>query len=282
MSKTPREEGGQAKEEGAVRVGRGLDFSEEDIAEASAWADSADGRKILRLLRYRGKLSVGELLTGVGGPRVGFTRSPEDLQARAAEYRDAIVERVAASDDEQPDRPPSRRRFLPSSIGLTAMVDRIQSRDAFMVKTMQIEGASAAVDKGLRAMLPVTLPAGVSGGTLRAVYPAGLRPGADELAFLVSMADHAGTAHLFDMAVAVGDGPSTRHQLHRRPRQVHDLDLVGPDPAAFVWIGLARQIAGPHPDQDAVRLGGIGRTIVHGLYARPAARGLQARLGDKS
>lgn len=43
--------------------------------------------------------------------------------------------------------------------GLTAMVDRIQSRDAFMVKTMQIEGASAAVDKGLRAMLPVTLPA---------------------------------------------------------------------------------------------------------------------------
>lgn len=30
---------------------------------------------------------------------------------------------VAASDDEQPDRPPSGRRFLPSSIGLTAMVD---------------------------------------------------------------------------------------------------------------------------------------------------------------
>ena len=29
----------------------------------------------------------------------------------------------AAADDEQPDRPPSRRRFLPSSIGLTAMVD---------------------------------------------------------------------------------------------------------------------------------------------------------------
>lgn len=43
--------------------------------------------------------------------------------------------------------------------GLTAMVDRIQSREAFMVRTMQIEGASPAVDKGLRAMLPVTLPA---------------------------------------------------------------------------------------------------------------------------
>lgn len=43
--------------------------------------------------------------------------------------------------------------------GLTAMVDAVQSREAFMVKTMQIEGASPAVDKGLRAMLPVTLPA---------------------------------------------------------------------------------------------------------------------------
>ena len=43
--------------------------------------------------------------------------------------------------------------------GLTALVDRIQSRESFMVRTMQIEGASPAVDKGLRAMLPVTLPA---------------------------------------------------------------------------------------------------------------------------
>lgn len=43
--------------------------------------------------------------------------------------------------------------------GLTEMVERIQSREAFMVRTMEIEGASPAVDKGLRAMLPVTLPA---------------------------------------------------------------------------------------------------------------------------
>ncbi|WP_244960999.1 cell division protein FtsQ/DivIB [Paracoccus sanguinis] len=43
--------------------------------------------------------------------------------------------------------------------GLTAMVEKIQSREAFMVHRMEIEGASPAVDKGLRAMLPVTLPA---------------------------------------------------------------------------------------------------------------------------
>ena len=39
------------------------------------------------------------------------------------------------------------------------MVENIQSREAFMVRTMEIEGASPAVDRALRAMLPVTLPA---------------------------------------------------------------------------------------------------------------------------
>ena len=43
--------------------------------------------------------------------------------------------------------------------GLTAIVDRIQNQDAFMVRGMEIEGASAPVDRALRAMLPVTLPA---------------------------------------------------------------------------------------------------------------------------
>lgn len=42
---------------------------------------------------------------------------------------------------------------------MTALVDKIENRDAFKVRAMQIEGASPAVDKGLRAMLPVTLPA---------------------------------------------------------------------------------------------------------------------------
>lgn len=43
--------------------------------------------------------------------------------------------------------------------GIDSIVDNIQHRDAFMVKMMTIEGASPAVDKGLRAMLPVELPA---------------------------------------------------------------------------------------------------------------------------
>lgn len=51
----------------------------------------------------------------------------------------------------------TRRAHL--SAGIDGLVDRVQHRDAFMVHAMQIEGASEVVDKGLRAMLPVDLPA---------------------------------------------------------------------------------------------------------------------------
>ena len=43
--------------------------------------------------------------------------------------------------------------------GIDGIVDKVQHREAFMVKMMTIEGASPVVDKGLRAMLPVELPA---------------------------------------------------------------------------------------------------------------------------
>ncbi|MCQ0971712.1 cell division protein FtsQ/DivIB [Paracoccus sp. TK19116] len=43
--------------------------------------------------------------------------------------------------------------------GIAGLVDKVQSRDEFMVRMMTIEGASPAVDKALRAMLPVDLPA---------------------------------------------------------------------------------------------------------------------------
>lgn len=51
----------------------------------------------------------------------------------------------------------SRRTALTD--GINSLVDKVQSRDEFMVRTMTVEGASAPVDKALRAMLPVELPA---------------------------------------------------------------------------------------------------------------------------
>ncbi len=43
--------------------------------------------------------------------------------------------------------------------GLTGMVEAVQNRERFMVKVMTIDGASGPVDKALRMMLPVDLPA---------------------------------------------------------------------------------------------------------------------------
>lgn len=42
---------------------------------------------------------------------------------------------------------------------VTGLVESVQNRDAFQVRMMTIEGASPSVDKALRAMLPVDLPA---------------------------------------------------------------------------------------------------------------------------
>ncbi|MEE2860741.1 MAG: cell division protein FtsQ/DivIB [Paracoccus sp. (in: a-proteobacteria)] len=43
--------------------------------------------------------------------------------------------------------------------GLNSVVQQVQSREEFQVRTMAIEGASPVVEKALRAMLPVDLPA---------------------------------------------------------------------------------------------------------------------------
>ncbi|MFN3273135.1 MAG: cell division protein FtsQ/DivIB [Paracoccus sp. (in: a-proteobacteria)] len=50
-----------------------------------------------------------------------------------------------------------RRARLTGSV--TSVVAQIQSRDEFQVRMMTIEGASPVVDRALRAMLPVDLPA---------------------------------------------------------------------------------------------------------------------------
>ncbi|WP_017999978.1 cell division protein FtsQ/DivIB [Paracoccus sp. N5] len=62
----------------------------------------------------------------------------------------ALVAGIWLSDD-------TRRANLTG--GIDAIVDKVQHRDEFMVRMMTIEGASPVVDKGLRAMLPVDLPA---------------------------------------------------------------------------------------------------------------------------
>lgn len=52
---------------------------------------------------------------------------------------------------------PDRRAQLTASID--GLIETVQTRDEFMVKAMRIDGASEAVDRALRAMLPRALPA---------------------------------------------------------------------------------------------------------------------------
>nr|WP_154335573.1 cell division protein FtsQ/DivIB [Paracoccus sp. S-4012] len=52
---------------------------------------------------------------------------------------------------------PDRRASLTAQVD--GVIEQVQTRDAFMVKAMRIDGASDTVDRAMRAMLPVTLPA---------------------------------------------------------------------------------------------------------------------------
>lgn len=72
------------------------------------------------------------------------------LRLGAPAFLIALIAGIYLSDD-------TRRAQIAGD--MTAMVEKIQTRDEFMVHRMEIEGASEVVDKGLRGMLPVTLPA---------------------------------------------------------------------------------------------------------------------------
>ncbi|MFB9992850.1 sensor histidine kinase [Deinococcus oregonensis] len=71
----------------------------------------------------------------------------------------------------------------------------------------------------------VTLPpsaGALDGGTLRAVYAPGRRPGPDELAFLLSIADHAGTAlHAAQLIERAGTRAGEQERA-RLARELHD------------------------------------------------------------
>ncbi len=74
-------------------------------------------------------------------------------------------------------------------------------------------------------VFPVTLPPSaevLDGGTLRAVYAPGTRPGPDELAFLLSIADHAGTAlHAAQLIERAGTRAGEQERA-RLARELHD------------------------------------------------------------
>ncbi|MFD2609917.1 sensor histidine kinase [Deinococcus taklimakanensis] len=77
----------------------------------------------------------------------------------------------------------------------------------------------------VQATLPVTLPPSADrteGGALLALYPSGTRPGADELAFLLSIADHAGTAMHAAQLIEQAGARAGEQERARLARELHD------------------------------------------------------------
>ena len=107
-----------------------------------------------------------------------------------------------------------------------------------------------AADGGVLAVLPVTLPAsaGVRGGTLRAEYPSGMRPGPDELAFLLSMADHAGTALHAEELIERAGARAGEQERARLARELHDSVAQ-----ALYGISLGAKTARATLDKDPAR-----------------------------
>ena len=79
-----------------------------------------------------------------------------------------------------------------------------------------------------------------------------------------TLADHPGPAHLIDLAGRVGDDPVARLQLDGVEPEVEDLDIVGPDEAPRLRVGIGGLVgrAGAHGDVAGARLvqrGAAGR-----------------------
>ena len=133
-----------------------------------------------RLIRQAGR--DGGRVHAVPTRAPGLRPGPAGSPARGPARRDPAPSRLAYRLNRMMLRPLMRRlirlgipAFLAVLVGgiwlsdetrranlnaaIDGLIERVEHREAFMVHRMQVSGASPAVEKGLRAMLPVDLPA---------------------------------------------------------------------------------------------------------------------------
>lgn len=163
-------------------------------------------REVVALRRAAGRVALGDDLDA----------TLADLTAQARAASTALAVALVAPDGTL------RAVSGPLGPGLTGLLDRLPSQGEADVRLLQNGGALAT--------LPVTLPVSAGaleggplpGGTLRALYPAGVRPGADELAFLLSIADHAGTAQHAAQLIERAGARAGEQERARLARELHD------------------------------------------------------------
>ncbi|MDV6374687.1 sensor histidine kinase [Deinococcus sp. ZS9-10] len=184
-------------------------------------------REVVALRRAAGRVALGDDLEA--------TLADLTEQARAASTALAVA--LVAPDGTL------RALSGPLGLGLSGPLDRMPSQGEADVRLI---GNGEAL-----ATLPITLPASaeaLEGGTLRAVYPAGIRPGADELAFLLSIADHAGTAQHAAQLIERAGARAGEQERARLARELHDSVAQ-----ALYGISLGAKTARATLDRDPER-----------------------------
>lgn len=161
-------------------------------------------REVIALRRAAGRVALGDDLPA--------TLRDLTTQARAASTADAVA--LVAPD--------GTLRALDAGFGppdLAALSGPLGQPPAPGEASLSVLPGGTAL-----ASLPVTLPAsaGADGGTLRALYAPGTRPGADELAFLLSIADHAGTALHATQLIERAGARAGEQERARLARELHD------------------------------------------------------------
>lgn len=158
-------------------------------------------REVVALRRAAGRVALGDDLQTTLTDLTGQARLASTASAVALVAPDGSVRALSGSDAET----------------LAGRADRLPAQGEADVRV--------APDGQLVATLPVSLPASagtLDGGTLRALYAPGVRPGGEELAFLLSIADHAGTAlHAAQLIERAGMRAGEQERA-RLARELHD------------------------------------------------------------
>lgn len=193
------------------------------LALLSPDQEGAARREVVALRRAAGRIALGD-----------------DLQATLQE----IVRQARAASTAQ-------TVLLLSPVGLPRAGSGHESPLATAPASALAPGEVRVWAEGGVTLADLTLPAGAeggSGGTLRAIYPPGLRPSGDELAFLASMADHAATALQAADLIERASLRAGEQERARLARELHDSVAQ-----ALYGISLGAKTARATLDKDAAR-----------------------------
>jgi len=158
-------------------------------------------REVAALRRAAGRVALGDDLGATLADLAGQARAASRAQAVALTAPDGTLRARSGS-----DHPALHGPVTPPPVG-GADVRYVGQQET--LATLPVVGG------------PV-VAGGEGGGTLRAVYAPGTQPGPDELAFLLSIADHAGTAlHAAELIERAGEKAGELERA-RLARELHD------------------------------------------------------------